>query len=103
MFSFLRALGLQPIEWSEALKLTGKATPYIGEAIESAFKKAQAVIVLLSPDDEVRLSSELWKANEAINEKEILLQARPNVLFEAGIGMAFGTPGYPDNSPIQPM
>lgn len=88
-FSFLRALGLQPIEWSEALKLTGKATPYTGEALESAFKNAQAVIVLLSPDDEVRLSPDLWKDNEDENEKEIRLQARPNVLFEAG--MAFGT------------
>jgi predicted nucleotide-binding protein/sugar lactone lactonase YvrE len=88
-FSFLRALGLQPIEWSEALKLTGKATPYIGEALESAFKNVQAVIVLLSPDDEVRLSPELWKEKEDENEKEIRLQARPNVLFEAG--MAFGT------------
>lgn len=88
-FSFLRALGLQPIEWSEALKLTGKATPYTGEAIESAFNNAQAVIVLLSPDDEVRLSPNLWKDKEDENEKQIRLQARPNVLFEAG--MAFGT------------
>ena len=93
-FSFLRALGLQPIEWSEALKLTGKATPYTGEAIESAFKNAQAVIVLLSPDDEVRLSPELWKDNEDENEKATTLQARPNVLFEAG--MAFGT--HPDRT-----
>ncbi len=93
-FSFLRALGLQPIEWSEALKFTGKATPYIGEALESAFKNAQAVVVLLSPDDEVRLSPELWKTNEDENEKSIRLQARPNVLFEAG--MAFGT--HPDRT-----
>ena len=87
-FSFLRALTLKPIEWSEALKFTGKASPYIGEAIESAFKNAQAVIVLLSPDDEVRLFPELWNENENQNEKEWSLQARPNVLFEAG--MAFG-------------
>jgi len=93
-FSFLRALGLEPIEWSEALKLTGKATPYTGEAIESAFKNAQAVIVLLSPDDEVRLTPELWKDNEEENEKAKTLQARPNVLFEAG--MAFGT--HPDRT-----
>ena len=93
-FSFLRALGLQPIEWSEALKLTGKATPYTGEAIEIAFKTAQAVIVLLSPDDEVRLSPELWKDNEDENEKSTMLQSRPNVLFEAG--MAFGT--HPDRT-----
>lgn len=88
-FSFLRALGLQPIEWSEALKLTGKATPYIGETLDSAFKNAQAVIVLLTPDDEVRLSPELWGNNENEDEKKFLFQARPNVLFEAG--MAFGT------------
>lgn len=55
-FSFLRALNLQPLEWSEALRLTGKASPYIGEVLDSAFDNAQAVIVLLSPDDEVRLS-----------------------------------------------
>jgi len=93
-FAFLRALDLDPIEWSEALKLTGKASPYIGEALESAFKNAQAVIVLLSPDDEVRLSPELWKEAEEENEKIFKLQARPNVLFEAG--MAFGT--HPDRT-----
>jgi predicted nucleotide-binding protein len=83
-FLFLRALDLQPMEWSEALKLTGKATLSIGEALESAFKNAQAVIVLLSPDDEVRLSPELWRDIEDGDEKEMKLQARPNVLFEAG-------------------
>lgn len=93
-FAFLRALNLQPIEWSEALKLTGKATPYVGEALESAFKNAQAVIVLLSPDDEVRLSPALWKPKEDEIEKNIQMQARPNVLFEAG--MAFGT--HPDRT-----
>jgi len=93
-FDFLRALSLQPIEWSGALKLTGKATPYIGEVLESAFKNAQAVIVLLSPDDEVRLSPELWETKEEETEKNFKLQARPNVLFEAG--MAFGT--HPDRT-----
>jgi len=88
-FLFLRTLNLQPMEWSEALKLTGKETPSMGEALESAFKSAQAVIVLLSPDDEVRLSPELWREIEDGDEKEIKLQARPNVLFEAG--MAFAT------------
>lgn len=88
-FSFLRALGLQPIEWSEALKLTGSASPYIGDVLEKAFQEAQAVIVILSPDDEVRLLPELWGSDEEKDEKEISLQPRPNVLFEAGL--AFGT------------
>ena len=93
-FAFLRALDLDPIEWSEALSLTGAATPYIGQVLDSAFSKAQAVIVLLTPDDEVRLSPDLWKDNEDESEKIVALQSRPNVLFEAG--MAFGT--HPDRT-----
>ncbi len=88
LFAFLRALDLQPIEWSEALRLTGKASPYIGEVLDKAFDNAQAVVVLLTPDDEVRLVEELWLPNEENTEKEIHFQPRPNVLFEAG--MAFG-------------
>ena len=87
-FAFLRALGLQPTEWGAALKSTGQATPYIGRVLETAFKEVQAVVVLLSPDDEVRLSPELWKEKEDDNEKETRLQARPNVLFEAGRAFA---------------
>lgn len=87
-FAFLRALGLQPLEWSEALKLTGKTSPYIGEILDSAFSNARAVVVLLTPDDEVRLMPALCCSDEDPNEKEYNLQARPNVLFEAG--MAFG-------------
>ncbi|MHB8111681.1 MAG: TIR domain-containing protein [Syntrophorhabdaceae bacterium] len=88
-FAFLRALDLQPIEeWLEALRLTGKVSPYIGEVLDKAFENAQAVVAQLTPDDEVRLVKELWLPNEETTEKEIHLQARPNVLFEAG--MAFG-------------
>lgn len=90
-FSFLRALGLQPLEWSEALKLTGKAAPYIGEVLDSAFDNAQAVIVLLTPDDEVRLLPELCQPEEDAIEKEYRLQARPNVLFEAGMALCRNT------------
>lgn len=87
-FAFLRALDLKPLEWSEALKLTNKASPYIGEVLDKVFDNAQAIVVLLTPDDEVRLISELWSSNEDESEKEFRLQPRPNVLFEAG--MAFG-------------
>lgn len=89
LFSFLQSIGLEPIEWSEAVRSTGKASPYIGDVLESAFQRAQAVVVLLTPDDEVRLSDSLWKEDESLHEKMVQMQARPNVLFEAG--MAFGT------------
>jgi predicted nucleotide-binding protein len=87
-FGFLRALNLQPLEWSDAIRLTGKTSPYIGEILDRAFNEAQAVVVLLTPDDEVRLMRDLWGTEEDSNEMEFRLQARPNVLFEAG--MAFG-------------
>lgn len=87
-FAFLRSAGLSPIEWSEALRLTGKASPYIGEVLDAAFGKAQAIVVLLTPDDQVRLRQELHAADEAPLEKNLALQARPNVLFEAGMALA---------------
>ena len=87
-FGFLRALGLNPIEWSEAIAATGKASPYVAEALDKAFQNAAAVVVLLTPDDEVRLSAELWSPDEKDDEKSFQMQARPNVLFEAG--MSFG-------------
>ena len=49
MFSFLRSIGLQPIEWSQAVAATGEASPYIGVVLDSAFDAAQAVVVLMTP------------------------------------------------------
>ena len=48
LFDFLRSLDLSPMEWSQALALTGKASPYVGEVLEAAFANARAVIVLLT-------------------------------------------------------
>jgi len=86
IFDFLRALDLKPVEWNEAIASTGKATPSIDEILDAAFDQAQAILVLLTGDDLVRLGS-VYSENE---EAEVSLspQPRPNVLFEAG--MAFG-------------
>lgn len=88
MFDFLRAIGLQPIEWQHALKATGTASPFIGEVLDKAFKDANAVVVLLTPDDEAQLREEFRKRTDPDYEHQLAPQARPNVLFEAG--MAFG-------------
>ncbi len=88
MFQFLRSIDLNPIEWSRAIELTGKASPYVGEVLDSAFSNAQAVIVLLTPDDLTRLRPELCGSNEPTHETEFSFQARPNVLFESGMAMA---------------
>lgn len=86
MFEFLRALGLQPIEWSQAVSLTGKASPYIGEILDVAFDSAQAVVVLLTPDEVTYLRSEYANSDED-PDLTPAAQARPNVLFEAGMAM----------------
>lgn len=87
MFQFLRAIGLRPREWSQAVADTGKAMPYIGEVLDAAFSKAQAVVVLMTPDDEARLREPYRVPGDPPHETELTPQARPNVIFEAGMSM----------------
>ncbi|MGH9719616.1 MAG: TIR domain-containing protein [Bryobacteraceae bacterium] len=87
MFSFLRALGLEPIEWTQAIALTGAGTPYIGEILDRVFEQAQAIIALLTGDDLVRLGTQYQQQSDPAYEKEFTPQARPNVLFEAGLAL----------------
>ena len=87
MFQFLRALALDPLEWSEARRRTGKPSPYIGDILDVAFRDAPAILVLFTPDDEARLREPLRKDDEPPHEVELRGQARPNVLFEAGMAM----------------
>lgn len=87
MFNFLRALGLNPVEWSQAIQATQKTSPYIGEILDTAFRQAQAIIVVFSGDDEAKLREEFCKKNDPSYEKELTPQPRPNVIFEAGMAM----------------
>jgi predicted nucleotide-binding protein len=93
-FDFLRAVGVKPIEWINALEMSRSAAPYIGEILEVAFAKARAVVVLLTPDDQVQLRPDLASPSDKPYELTLYGQARPNVLFEAG--MAFAT--HPDRT-----
>ena len=87
MFEFLRSIDVSPIEWIEAKRMTGKASPFIGDVLNAAFSQAQAIIVLLTPDDLVQLKPSLQKDSDSIYEKELSSQARPNVIFEAGMAL----------------
>jgi predicted nucleotide-binding protein len=87
VFAFLRALSLQPLEWSEAVKLTGAGAPYIGQILDRAFTVAQAVVVVLSPDDIAMLQPYLASDSDPPHEREPTGQPRPNVLFEAGMAL----------------
>src|SRR5205814_5162732 len=85
MFDFLRALALHPLEWDQAVQLTGKGAPYVGEILDAAFSEAQAVLVIMTGDDLAFLRPEFQQSHDAAWEKEPTVQARPNVLFEAGM------------------
>jgi len=76
------------LEWTKAIQLTGKASPYIGEILEAAFNHAQAAVVLLSPDDDARLRPDLLRPEDPPSERMFSGQPRPNVLFEAGMAFA---------------
>jgi predicted nucleotide-binding protein len=89
MSAFLRAVGVKPIEWNSALGMSKEAAPYIGEILDAAFANARAVVVLLTPDDLVELRADLVSPSDKPHERTLTGQARPNVLFEAG--MAFAT------------
>lgn len=88
MFAFLRSINLNPIEWREAIRLTGKANPFVAEILDVAFREAVAVVVLLSPDDQAKLKKKFIRQGDPSHEKRLTGQPRPNVLFEAGL--AFG-------------
>ncbi|WKA30040.1 TIR domain-containing protein [Bradyrhizobium roseum] len=87
MFDFLRALNLNPKEWDHVLREARGNNPFIGNALDEVMEKAQAVVVMFTPDDLVTLKEQFRGADERNTEGQAQGQARPNVLFEAGLAM----------------
>ncbi len=87
LFDFLRALGLKPLEWAKVVLMAKKNNPYVGDILDDAMAKVQAVIVLFSPDDEAKLKAEFISRSDGASEKNLRGQPRPNVLFEAGLAL----------------
>jgi len=87
MRTFLRTLDLRIIEWEQAVALTGEPNPYIGDVMAAGLEQADAVVVLATPDDLVRLAPAL--ANGPTDpELAEAGQPRQNVIYEAGMAMA---------------
>jgi predicted nucleotide-binding protein len=86
--TFLTSLHINVIDWSKALVLCGKPSPYVGEVIDAGFENAQATVVLMTPDDIAFLKSELRRPEDGPSEKKPTGQPRQNVLFEAGMAFA---------------
>jgi predicted nucleotide-binding protein len=91
MFDFLKALSLEPIEFSRAVNKAVKAgkggSPYVGDVVAKGLKDADGVIALLSPDDVARLKTQFRKPHDSSHESQLTGQARANVLFETGMAL----------------
>jgi predicted nucleotide-binding protein len=88
MFDFLESLDLKPMSWTQGIRETKIGNPTVRDIVDALFAKAVAVVVLLTPDDEARLKPRFHKKNDPTHEKKLTGQARPNVLFEAGMAMS---------------
>lgn len=89
LFMFLRAIGMKPREFSEWVVSTGQGSPYEGDVLRTGFQEAHAFVILMTPDDEARLREPLRGQDEETYERLLTPQPRPNVIFEAGMAMAF--------------
>lgn len=93
---FLRSAGLEPLEWEILVEGTSTAAPYLGQVVANAPHLAQAILALLSPDDVVKLHSDLFQDNDHPYERDRTGQARPNVLFELGMALM----AYPERTVV---
>jgi predicted nucleotide-binding protein len=83
LFDCLRAMGLKPQEWGQLIQQSQVGSPYIGAVLDEAFKSVQAVVAFFTPDEHV-----ITRTSYASGQDSWRLQARPNVLFEAGMALA---------------
>ena len=86
--AILRAAGVNPVDWEQAVGWTGKASPMTLEVIQEGLARTQAILLLFTPDESVQLRGELASSSDPEYETSEGYQARPNVLIEAGMAFA---------------
>lgn len=86
----LRALNLKVVEWEHAVLRTGVPNPYTGDVVATGLRMADAAIIVITPDDVVKLRSDLVREQDGELERTMQGQARPNVVYEAGYADALG-------------
>jgi predicted nucleotide-binding protein len=89
MFIFLRSLGLNPIEWEEAVRETGMGSPHNLDAVRAAMDVGQAVVVILTAEDRAGLLPALADPENPDDFDDTTLRGQPrqNVILEAGLAM----------------
>lgn len=83
---FLRALNLQPVDFDQLAADQG-GTAFIGDIVRAGLECAQGIVALFTPDEYAGLRPD-HRGQHDKPEETLRWQARPNVIFEAG--MAYG-------------
>jgi predicted nucleotide-binding protein len=84
----LQAFDLRVISWREAAEHAGGGTPYTGDIVAAGLRLADAVVVLMTPDDVGYVRPARRDTHDGPHDLEPTGQARLNVVFEAGMAMA---------------
>jgi predicted nucleotide-binding protein len=81
----LRTLRLDPLSFDEVRNEIG-GSPYVGEIVQEGMRRAQAVVVLFTPDEYASLHL-AHRDGDTPNSDVSRWQSRPNVLIEAGMAL----------------
>ena len=88
MYGFLRAIGLKPKEFTQVLRAAKGPNPNVGQAIYDGMEAAHGVVVMFSPDEQAKLKTRYAsERDKKFRLHELDGQARPNVIFEAGLAL----------------
>jgi predicted nucleotide-binding protein len=88
LIALLKAFDLKVIDWRDAAAHAGGGTPYTGNIVAAGMDLADAVVILMTPDDIGYVRPEFREVSDGPHELEPTGQARLNVVFEAGMAMA---------------
>jgi len=84
LVKFITSLGLKELPFENVADELGP-NPFIADIVRSGINKADAVIALFTPDEHASLYSP--ETGVAQGSDEARWQARPNVIFEAGVAL----------------
>ena len=91
--AFLKALDLRVVTWDEAVRGAGGGTPATIDVVRAGIEMANAVVVLMTPDDLGQVKPEFGNPRDDPREAVLSGQVRQNVVFEAGWAMAINQGG----------
>ena len=70
MIEFLNSINIEVLEWTAIIAATQNPNAFLHEIIRKGFELAQAVVVLMTPDDIGNLREELCSESEDLDEVE---------------------------------